>query len=130
MAKFEVIASPDFQNGGTAILGTISLTHKTETIPALFGTTTPKIYSYTLANDVQTAEVQTEEGVRKLSGAAGWGITGAVLAGPVGLILGALWGGRKHDLICFAATMKDGKKFLAVAEQSLYRQFVAGCYKG
>jgi hypothetical protein len=130
MAKFEVIASPDFENGGFAMHGKIILTHKTETIPALFGTTTPKTYSYAPAEDVQSAEVQTEEGVRKLSGAAGWGIAGAVLAGPLGLLLGALWGGRKRDLVCFAATMKDGKKFLAVAEQSLYRQFIAGSYKG
>jgi hypothetical protein len=128
MSKFEVIASPDFQNGGVFVLGNIALRHKTETETALFGTETPRTYKYNIANDVQLAELQTEESVRKLSGAAGWGLAGVALAGPVGLLLGALWGGRRRDKVCFAVTMKDGKRFLALADQSVYRQFLAGTF--
>jgi len=128
MSKFEVIASPDFQNGGVFVVGTIALRHKTETEPALFGTTTPRTYKYNVADDVQLVELQTEESVRKLSGAAGWGLAGAALGGPVGLLLGALLGGRRRDKVCFAATMKDGKRFLALADQSVYRQFLAGTF--
>ena len=130
MSKFEVVASPDFQDGGTFMFGVVTLKHKTETEPALFGTETPRTFTYNVAKDVQLAELQTEESVHKLSGAAGWGLAGAAIAGPVGLLLGALWGGRRRDKVCFAATMKDGKRFLALADQSVYRQFLAGSFGG
>ena len=128
MEKFEVIASPDFKNGGSRGFGIMTLTHKTESFPALFGTTSPAVYNYRISTDVVTVEQQTEESIRKLSGAAGWGIAGALLAGPVGLLLGALWGGRKKERVCFSATLTDGKMFLAVAESKIYQQFVAATF--
>jgi hypothetical protein len=39
-------------------------------------------------------EVASEENVKRLGGTVGWGITGAILLGPVGLLAGLLPGGR------------------------------------
>lgn len=120
MSKFEVIGSPDFQNGGSLVLGTLILYSKAERKAT--------VHTYKIANDVASVELQTEESIRKLSGAAGWGLVGAALAGPVGIVLGALWGARKREQVCFTATLRDGKKFLALAEPSIYRQFAGAAF--
>lgn len=48
-----------------------------------------------LSADVERIEQLTEESVKRLAGTAGWGIAGALIAGPLGAIGGMLLGGNK-----------------------------------
>jgi hypothetical protein len=74
----------------------------------------------TLPISVKTVELQTEEKLKKLSGSAGWGFTGAIvggLASPIGALAelagGVMAGGNKTE-ICFACELTNGQKFLAI----------------
>jgi hypothetical protein len=78
-----------------------------------------------LKAQLENVDVQTEEEVRSLLGAAGWGVLGSVMLGPAGLILGALWGARKQKEICFAAHLKDGRKFLGLTDVATFQRFKA-----
>jgi hypothetical protein len=66
-----------------------------------------KIYSSQIAK----LELATEESVISLGGAAGWGIAGTVLLGPIGLLAGLILGG-KGKKVTFICVFKDGRKFL------------------
>jgi hypothetical protein len=74
--------------------------------------------------EVDRIELQTEEGVKRLSGTAGWGLAGLALLGPIGAIGGMMIGGRDKQ-ICFAAHLKDGRKLLATTDSSTYQKFIA-----
>lgn len=52
------------------------------------------------------------ESSRSLGTALGWGVAGALVAGPVGLLAG-LWLGGKEEEATFLATFKDGRKLMA-----------------
>jgi hypothetical protein len=80
-----------------------------------------------LHNQLERVEIQTEESVKKLGGTAGWGITGAVLLGPLGAIGGMLIGGRAKE-VCFAAYLKDGRKFLATTDGKTYQKIAAAAF--
>lgn len=84
-----------------------------------------------LKGKIERIEVVTEENKKKILGSAGWGVTGAVLGGliaaPVALaagLAGILKGGRTKE-ICFACYLKDGKKFMAVADSKTYQKIMA-----
>lgn len=64
-------------------------------------------------------EHATEESVVNLGGAAGWGMAGSLLLGPVGLLAGLLLGGRGQD-ITFICVFKDGRKFLGTASSKVF----------
>lgn len=66
------------------------------------------------ATELAEVEEASEESVKRLGGTVGWGLAGAALLGPVGLLAGLLAGGRGKD-VTFAATFKDGRRLLASA---------------
>lgn len=70
-------------------------------------------------SEVSTIEIATEESVVNLGGAAGWGIAGSVLLGPVGLLAGLILGGRGKD-VTFACVFKDGRKFLGTTSEKTF----------
>lgn len=89
---------------------------------------------YEVEKDIQRVEILTEENKKKIFGSAGWGLTGAVLgsliAGPVGLaagIAGILKGGNKKE-ICFACFLRDGRKFMAIADNKTYQTILARAF--
>ncbi|MQG96614.1 hypothetical protein [Pseudomonas sp. MN1F] len=55
------------------------------------------------------------ESSRNLGTALGWGVAGALVAGPVGLLAG-LWLGGKEEEATFLATFKDGRKLMAITD--------------
>ncbi|MCY1458873.1 hypothetical protein D9M71_762930 [compost metagenome] len=55
------------------------------------------------------------ESSRSLGSALGWGVAGALVAGPVGLLAG-LWLGGKEEEATFLATFKDGRKLMAITD--------------
>ncbi|GGU83974.1 hypothetical protein GCM10009504_45490 [Pseudomonas laurentiana] len=64
---------------------------------------------------IREMKIANQEFNRSLSSALGWGVAGALMAGPLGLIAG-LWLGGKEEEVTFVATLKDGRKLMAVTD--------------
>ncbi|MBK5002521.1 hypothetical protein IAE37_004797 [Pseudomonas sp. S31] len=60
-------------------------------------------------SDLRLASLETS---RSLGTALGWGMAGALVAGPLGLLAGLWLGGQKEEAT-FLATFKDGRKLMA-----------------
>lgn len=82
----------------------------------------PQTQKYPQA-EVDISDV-SEESVKKLGGAAAFGLGGAALFGPVGLLAGVLLGGNKktHAII---AKFSDGKKAMLEMDSKLYKKLMA-----
>jgi len=78
----------------------------------------------TVNGRVASIELVTEQNKKKFIGAAGWGIVGALALGPLGALAGLLAGGNKKQ-ICFACELKDGKRFMGVADAKVYQLLCA-----
>jgi hypothetical protein len=123
MAEIKVLASPDFEEQsatltvgpGVAILAIRRRDGEIETID--------------LQEHLESVSAKTEEEVRSLTGAAGWGVLGSLFLGPTGLLLGALWGGRKQKEVCFAAHLKDSRKFLGVTDSQAFQKLQAIAFR-
>lgn len=123
MAEIKVLASPDFEEQsatlttgpGVAVLAIRRRDGQGETID--------------LNEHLESVSVKTEEEVRSLTGAAGWGVLGSLFLGPTGLLLGALWGGRKQKEICFAAYLKDSRKFLGITDSQAFQKLQAIAFR-
>lgn len=123
MAEIKVLASPDFEEQsatlttepGVAILEIRRRDGEMETID--------------LGEHLDSVSFKTEEDVRSLMGAAGWGLGAALFLGPVGLLLGALWGGRKQKEVCFAAYLKDSRKLLGVTDSQAFQKLQAIAFR-
>ncbi len=119
MSQIKVLASPDFEEQsailttgpGIAVLTIRRRDGQSETA--------------NLNEHLESVSVKTEEEVRSLMVATGWGALGVLVLGPMGLLLGALWGGRKHKEICFEAHLKDGRKFLGVSGLRAFQKLQA-----
>jgi hypothetical protein len=77
---------------------------------------------------VATVEAASEESVKRVGGAIGWGLAGAALFGPAGFVVGGLLGGKGKD-VTFVGTLKDGKRFMATAKSEVYMKFLAASFK-
>ncbi|MCE8020181.1 hypothetical protein HOP51_08640 [Halomonas sp. MCCC 1A11036] len=75
-------------------------------------------------SQVEVLEQASEENVKRLGGTVGWGVAGAALLGPVGLLAGLLVGGRGKD-VTFIVQFMDGKKALCTASSKVYTQILA-----
>lgn len=78
-------------------------------------------------DQLDSIELASEENVKRLGGAIGWGAAGAVLLGPVGLLAGLLAGGRKKQ-VTFVAKLKDGRKMLATTDNKTFTKLQAACF--
>lgn len=79
------------------------------------------------SEDVDTLEQATEESVKRIGGTVGWGMAGAALLGPVGLLAGLLAGGRGKE-VTFIVQFKDGKKALCTAKSKDYTKMQAALF--
>lgn len=77
---------------------------------------------------LETVEIATEESVKRIGGTVGWGVAGAVILGPVGLLAGLLLGGKGKD-ITFVAKFKNGKKFMASTDSKTFTKLQAVTFK-
>ena len=117
MAKVTVHAGDFLKGDGQLFLGRLVL--PTDAHP-FAGETIP-------LTDLETVDVASEEAVKKLGGTVGWGVAGAVLLGPVGLLAGLLAGGRKKE-VTFVARFRDGRKLLATADNKTFIQIQAAAF--
>jgi hypothetical protein len=76
---------------------------------------------------LETVEVASEESVKKIGGTIGWGATGALVFGPVGLLAGLLLGGKKKE-VTFVAKFKDGRKLLATTDSGTFTKLQAAVF--
>lgn len=68
---------------------------------------------------VKHVTVASQETSKSLGSALKWGLAGALVLGPVGLMVG-LWLGSKSEEITFIATLKDGRKLMAITDGKTY----------
>lgn len=78
-------------------------------------------------DQIESVEIASEESVKRLGGAAGWGLAGAALLGPVGLLAGLIGGGRGTD-VTFVCHLVDGRKFMATAKSEVYKGLCAAVF--
>lgn len=81
-----------------------------------------------LANQILSIEIASEESVKKVGGALGWGVVGATLMGPVGAIAGVLLGGNKKD-VTFVVEFVDGRKLMGEVDSKSYQKIIASKMK-
>jgi hypothetical protein len=80
-----------------------------------------------LMSQLESAELASEDAVKRLGGTVGWGVAGAVLLGPLGLLAGLLVGGRGKD-VTFIGVHKDGRKFLATTDSKTFTKISAALF--
>lgn len=68
---------------------------------------------------VVSVEAITQENKKTLAGTVGWGAVGAVVAGPLGLLAGALVGGQNSQ-VTFVLILLDGRKAVATTDHATY----------
>lgn len=79
------------------------------------------------ADQVEALEVATEESVKKMGGAIGWGLVGGLALGGVGAVAGLLAGGNKSS-VTFICRFKDGRKLMAKADAKVFEKIRAACF--
>lgn len=115
MAKIKVLAG-DFSKGDASYsFGMITLKTKEHSFLG---------ENMKVKDTFEAVEIATEESAVKLGGAVGWGAAGALLAGPVGLLAGAVLGGRGKDVV-FVAKLKDGRKFMGQTDSKTFTKLKA-----
>ena len=69
--------------------------------------------------EFEEIDVASEDSVKRVGGTLGWGVAGALVLGPVGLLAGLLAGGRGKD-VTFVGKLKDGRKILATTDAKTF----------
>lgn len=115
--SFEIIAG-DFKKGGNAqfVGDTFVLP-----VPGKLLREDVKI------SNVETIEIATEDNLKKMGGAIGWGLVGGIALGGIGALAGVLAGGRKKE-VTFICKFKDGRKMLAKADGKVFEKIQASCF--
>jgi hypothetical protein len=117
MAKIQILAG-DFTNGkGTLMFNAI-------TFPWTNGDGFSQGKTLVLTGLLESVSLASEEAVKRTGGTIGWGVAGAALLGPVGLLAGLLLGGKGTD-VTFIAQFKDGRKMLATTDAKSFTKLQA-----
>lgn len=69
---------------------------------------------------VDKLEIANDENVISIGGSVGWGLAGAALLGPVGMLTGIIFGGKRGKNITFVCKFKDGRKFIGVTSERTF----------
>ena len=75
-------------------------------------------------SQIEMLERASEQNIRTVGGRVGWGLAGAMVLGPVGLMAGLLLGGKKTE-ITFFAKFTDGRKLVATVDSKTWARIVA-----
>jgi hypothetical protein len=77
-----------------------------------------------LVRDAQEFNVADQAVGMRVFGAAGWGAAGAILAGPVGALVGGLLGGRAEK-VTFMAKFADGDTMMGQVPKKTWLKMAA-----
>lgn len=77
-----------------------------------------------LMGEIDSIQLQTEESVKDIAKSVGLTVAGGLLFGPLGAIAGYFVAGNRKQ-VCALIKLKDGKTFLAVMDQRIYKQVLA-----
>lgn len=83
---------------------------------------------YFIPDNVKSIELADERKVVSVFGVAGWATLGTLLAGPAGLIVGGVLGGR-GDRVVFVAEFRDGRKLMAQVKKDIWLKIQAKMFK-
>ena len=109
MGKIKVLAG-DFEGEGRFASGRITLRPTGSPPPP---------HRMQVAEFFESIEIAAQHSSVKLGGAVGWGAAGAILAGPIGMLAGAVLGGRGKQVV-FVAVLKDGRRFLGQTDSGTF----------
>ncbi|MGX0975625.1 hypothetical protein ACSSVY_001335 [Roseovarius sp. MBR-51] len=82
-----------------------------------------KATKYPTSSVVAVEEVNTDTD-RKMGGTVGWGVAGALIAGPLGAVAAGYLGGKTNDVV-FICRLDDGKEFVGVMKKSMFASLSA-----
>jgi hypothetical protein len=119
MGKIKILAG-DFTGDGTYADGRITLRPKECPSPA---------HRMKVDEFLESVEIAVQHNEVKVGGAVGWGAAGAILAGPLGLLAGAVLGGRGKQVV-FVGVLKDGRKFLGQTDSKTFAALRAAVFPG
>lgn len=77
--------------------------------------------------EIADLEVASEESVKRLGGAIGWGLAGGVALGGIGALAGLIAGGKGAD-ITFVCRFDDGRKFLGRTDSKTFEKMRAAFF--
>lgn len=77
---------------------------------------------------IVSVEPANQESVKRAGGTIGWGVAGAALLGPMGMLAGLIAGGQGAD-VTFVCKLKDGRKFLGTMKSKDYAILAAAAFK-
>lgn len=116
MGKIKVHAG-DFTEGDLGFLNVMTLKSKAH----------PWMGESITLDKLESVELASEDSVKRIGGTVGWGVAGAVVLGPVGLLAGLLLGGKGKD-VTFVAKFKDGRKMLATTDSKTYTKLQSAVF--
>lgn len=79
------------------------------------------------ASEIAELEVASEESMKRMGGAIGWGIVGGLALGGIGALAGVLAGGRSKE-VTFICKFKDGRKLLATTDSKTFTEIQSACF--
>ena len=77
-----------------------------------------KATKYPPSSVVAVEEVEADTD-RSMGITAGWGVAGALVAGPLGAVAAGYLGGRTNDVV-FICKLNDGKEFVGVMKKRMF----------
>jgi hypothetical protein len=78
--------------------------------------------------ELEEIDVASEENVKRIGGTIGWGVAGALVLGPVGILAGLLLGGKKTE-VTFVAKFKGDRKMFGSTDSKTYKTMMATVFK-
>jgi hypothetical protein len=118
MSKITVHAGDFYKVDGYYALGNISLRNKKHCIMG----------ESISIKQIARVEIASEESVKSVGGALGWGTAGALALGPAGLLAGLILGG-KNKTVTFVAQFKDGRKLMATTDPQTFTKLQAAAFE-
>jgi hypothetical protein len=84
----------------------------------------PVVHKYHIKHGLIELALADESSGVKVLGAAGWGAAGALIAGPLGAVVGGILGGRGEN-VTFVAKFRDEKTMVGQVPKKVWVKMLA-----